>query len=326
MLADHQLSSTALFGSGGAAEPKSLAETIKVGTYFALWYTFNIGYNIYNKKALNACPMPYTLASAQLFIGLPYAISLFALKLRKAPKLDTEGVKSYLPIALCNLGTHLGAVVSLGAGAVSFTHIVKASEPVVSAALTGVVLGQVFHPMVYASLIPIIGGVGLASLSELSFTWLAFGAAMVSNVSSAMRAILGKIAMGEPKGENMDAPNTFFVLTLLSALICLPVGLLFENPAAISAALKTAGGFQGELLKNTILSGIFFYLYNEVAFLALDSVAPVTHAVGNTIKRVVIILASVVVFKNPITGMGKAGSAIAIAGTLLYSLAKGKFS
>lgn len=58
-----------------------------------------------------------------------------------------------------------------------------------------------------------------------------------------------------------------------------------------------------------------------MAFLALDSVHPVTHAVGNTIKRVVIIAASILVFKNPVTTQGYIGSAIAIAGVLLYSLA-----
>ena len=65
--------------------------------------------------------------------------------------------------------------------------------------------------------------------------------------------------------------------------------------------------------------------YNEVAFLALGRVNPVTHAVGNTIKRVVIIIASVVAFKTPVTKLGVIGSSIAIAGTLLYSLAKQKF-
>ena len=73
------------------------------------------------------------------------------------------------------------------------------------------------------------------------------------------------------------------------------------------------------------MSGAYYYLYNEVAFLALSEVAPVTHAVGNTVKRVVIILASVVAFRTPITALGALGSAIAILGTLLYSLAKGKF-
>ena len=36
-----------------------------------------------------------------------------------------------------------GEVISLGAGAVSFVSIVKASEPAVSAVLSGVILGQV---------------------------------------------------------------------------------------------------------------------------------------------------------------------------------------
>ena len=50
-----------------------------------------------------------------------------------------------------------------------------------------------------------------------------------------------------------------------------------------------------------------------------------THAVGNTIKRVVIIIASVIAFKTPISTLGIVGSSIAIFGTLLYSLAKNKY-
>jgi hypothetical protein len=37
-----------------------------------------------------------------------------------------------------------------------------------------------------------MGGVALASLGELSFSPVAFGGAMVSNVASASRAIIGK--------------------------------------------------------------------------------------------------------------------------------------
>jgi hypothetical protein len=49
------------------------------------------------------------------------------------------------------------------------------------------------------------------------------------------------------------------------------------------------------------LGGASYYAYNEVAFLALGKVNPVTHAVGNTIKRVVIIVASVIAFKTPMS-------------------------
>ena len=71
--------------------------------------------------------------------------------------------------------------------------------------------------------------------------------------------------------------------------------------------------------------GLSFYTYNEVAFYTLDAVHPITHAVGNTIKRVVIIIASVIAFNTPISRLGVIGSSIAITGTLLYSLAKNKY-
>ncbi|CAM9284859.1 unnamed protein product, partial [Phaeothamnion confervicola] len=85
------------------------------------------------------------------------------------------------------MGAHLFAVLSLGAGAVSFTHIVKAAEPLFTALFSAAFLKQYFHPLVYATLLPVVAGVSLASMKELSFSWLALGTAMGSNVASAMR-------------------------------------------------------------------------------------------------------------------------------------------
>mmetsp|Transcript_24995 Transcript_24995/g.46088 ORF Transcript_24995/g.46088 Transcript_24995/m.46088 type:complete len:109 (+) Transcript_24995:3-329(+) len=100
--------------------------------------------------------------------------------------------------------------------------------------------------------------------------------------------------------------------------------LAVEGTAFIPAfkAAVASGAFTTKSLATLIgLSGCSYYLYNEVAFLALGKVNPVTHAVGNTIKRVVIIVASVVAFKTPMSTGSIIGSSIAIAGTLLYSLA-----
>ena len=106
-------SSTALKATevtGGAKSEDGLMETLKTGSFFALWYLFNIGYNIYNKKALNALPIPYTMAALQLFVGIPYVALLWATGLRKAPKLSTDNVKTLIPVSLGHLGTHIGAV------------------------------------------------------------------------------------------------------------------------------------------------------------------------------------------------------------------------
>jgi solute carrier family 35 protein E1 len=64
---------------------------------------------------------------------------------------------------------------------VSFGQIVKAGEPV-HAALTGaVLLKEIDHPLVYLSLVPIIGGVALASLKELDFKMKALLCALAAN-------------------------------------------------------------------------------------------------------------------------------------------------
>ena len=55
-------------------------------------------------------PLPWTLATVQLFAGIPYVALLWATGLRKAPKLSTDNVKTLIPVSLGHLGTHIGAV------------------------------------------------------------------------------------------------------------------------------------------------------------------------------------------------------------------------
>jgi solute carrier family 35 protein E1 len=322
----------ALSATGGAKEvaaeePASggLKETLTIAMYFALWYLFNIGYNIYNKQALNVLDFPWTVATIQMATGILYFVPMWLTGARKAPKLNASELKTLLPIALCHTGVHVGAVIALGAGAVSFAHIVKASEPVVTCALNALLLGQILPVKVYMTLLPIIGGVAIASMKELSFTMLALASAMLSNVSSAARGVLSKKTMsGKKIGENLDAQNLYAVLTAMSTLILIPMMLAMEGTGFFKAfkGLVAAGDYTNKSLAMLLgLGGASYYAYNEVAFLALGKVNPVTHAVGNTIKRVVIIVASVIAFKTPMSTGSIIGSSIAIMGTLLYSLA-----
>lgn len=306
---------------------KTMKERVEVGGYFALWYAFNIAYNIYNKKALTMAPeLTWTVGLLQLVVGLIYVLPLWSLGLRKAPIVSNDDIKKLLPVTACHALTHIGAIISLGAGAVSFTHIVKAGEPAVSALLSGVFMKSFLPLPVYLTLLPVIGGVALASLGELSFSLLAFGSAMVSNVASAARGIVGKGVLKSPPGKNMDAMNLYGVMTILSAIMIAPFALAIEGAQIMPTVNKlVAAGVFKKFCINTFISSLTYYLYNEVAFRALDSVAPVTHALANTIKRVVIILTSVVVFGTTLTQRGAVGSAIAIVGVLLYSLAKDYF-
>ena len=91
-------------------------------------------------------------------------IPMWITGIRPKPELTTENWKELSPVGLWASLAHAFSVLALGAGAVSFGQIVKAGEPVFAAATNAVLLKDIDHPMVYAALIPIIGGVGLASL------------------------------------------------------------------------------------------------------------------------------------------------------------------
>lgn len=310
--------------------PKKVS-TLTVGFYIFLWYAFNIVYNISNKKALNWFPVPWFVSWFQLLIGALWILPIWGLRLRKAPVLNREAINTLLPVSIAHIIGHVSTVVSLGAVAVSFTHVVKSMEPFVNVMGSAVFLNSIFPLPVYLSLVPVVAGVITASVSEVSFTWLGFLSAMTSNFAFTARNIFSKLSMNKPKGENMGASNLFGVLSVMSTLLLAPVALIMDNPKKIMAAWKTATvGATAvvtapKLLLYLVVSGLFFYLYQEVAFKALDSVHPITHAVANTVKRVVIIVTSVFVFNNPVTKANAMGSSIALLGVLLYSITKNYF-
>jgi len=302
-----------------------LMKTVKIGVYFALWFALSTGYNLQNKVRLNLLPLPWCQSAFSLFVGTAFVMPLWLTGIRKKPILPKEAIMTLLPIAFCHSIGHIGAVVSAGAGAVSFTQIVKAAEPVFTCVLSAILLGSKVAPLTVLSLFPIVFGVALASMTELSFTWLAFGGAMLSNLAFAIRNILSRASMDKPKGENMTPENLFGVLTVMSFMFALPLALVIEGPKALAVYSASAlASSPAAILKSSVITGLYFYTYNEIAMLALNNVHPVTHAVANTIKRVVILVACVIMFKTPMTPLCMAGSSIAILGGYLYSLAKGR--
>lgn len=310
---------------GGELE-SGLMQRLEIGGYFAAWYALNVVYNIINKKVLNVLPAPLIVGSIQFGIGALYCALVWIFKFRPFPKLTAGGTKAVASVGAYHMLGQLSTMISLQAGPVSFSHIVKAVEPFFSAIVSGFYFNSWMKPQVYATLIPVVGGVGYACLKELNFSWLAFGAAMASNLFFALRAVLSKSALqsGKATGTNLTAPNMFGLVTVTAFLLSIPVALIREGSgfSALWLAAMEQVESKSQFVRAIFISGLFHYLNNEVMYMALGSVHPVTLAVGNTMKRVFILVASVLVFRNPISMQAGIGSAVGISGVLLYSLTK----
>jgi solute carrier family 35 protein E1 len=185
------------------AEAAEVTETEKKGmlggldipllAYFFFWYLGNYYYNISNKTALKAAGgalgYPMTISTLQLGVGSLYALFLWAAPdARSFPSITAKDIVKLLPVAFCAAGAHAGSVFALSAGAVSFGQIVKAAEPAFAAVVGTRLYGKKISKAKWLSLIPVIGGVCLASLKELDFAVSALIAACTANVFAAFKA------------------------------------------------------------------------------------------------------------------------------------------
>lgn len=73
-----------------------------------------------------------------------------------------------------------------------------------------------------------------------------------------------------------------------------------------------------------VAQSVFYHLYNQVSYMSLDQISPLTFSVGNTMKRISVIVASIIIFQNPVKPVNALGAAIAILGTFIYSQVKNR--
>jgi solute carrier family 35 protein E1 len=105
---------------------------------------------------------------------------------------------------------------------------------------------------------------------------------------------------------------------------CLPVFL-----RAPSTTTTTPQGIdsaaQAELARRLLSAGLCFHGYQQLSYMILSRVTPVTHSIGNCVKRVVVIVASVIAFNHPLSTQNAIGTGLALFGVFLYSQAKRRF-
>lgn len=307
-------------GGEAAPTPEAAAKKVKIGLYFATWWALNVVFNIYNKKVLNAYPYPWLTSTLSLACGSLMMLISWATKIADTPNTDLQFWKTLFPVAVAHTIGHVAATVSMSKVAVSFTHIIKSGEPAFSVLVSRFLLGETFPMAVYLSLIPIIGGCGLSALTELNFNMTGFMGAMISNLAFVFRNIFSKKGM---KGKSVSGMNYYACLSMLSLLILTPFAIAVEGPQMWAAGWQTALSQVGPQFVWWIAAqSIFYHLYNQVSYMSLDEISPLTFSIGNTMKRISVIVSSIIIFHTPVQPINALGAAIAILGTFLYSQAK----
>eukprot|EP01018_Ginkgo_biloba_P016803 Gb_00985 [translate_table: standard] len=292
------------------------AQRLKIGLYFATWWALNVVFNIYNKKVLNAFPFPWLTSTLSLAAGSAIMLISWATRIVEAPETDMDFWKALAPVAVAHTIGHVAATVSMSKVAVSFTHIIKSAEPAFSVVVSRFLLGDHFPLPVYMSLVPIIGGCALAAVTELNFNMIGFMGAMISNLAFVFRNIFSKKGM---KGKSVGGMNYYACLSILSLALLAPFAIAVEGPRLWVAGWQNAIQAVGpQFVWWVVAQSVFYHLYNQVSYMSLNEISPLTFSIGNTMKRITVIVSSIIIFHTAVRPINALGATIAILGMRPY--------
>ncbi|TKY50448.1 Phosphoenolpyruvate/phosphate translocator 2 [Spatholobus suberectus] len=309
-------------GSDEPTKSSSMVKTLQLGAMLATWYLLNIYFNIYNKQVLKVYQFPATVTAFQFGFATLMINLIWTLNLHPRPNISGSEIAAILPLAVAHTMGNLLTNISLGKVAVSFTHTIKAMEPFFTVVLSALFLGERPTFWVVSSLVPIVGGVALASRTEVSFNWIGFSTAMASNLTNQSRNVLSKKLMTNEE-ETLDNINLYSVITIISFILLVPFAILVEGVKFTPSYLQSAAGLNVRVLcVRSVLAALCFHAYQQVSYMILQMVSPVTHSVGNCVKRVVVIVSSVIFFQTPVSPVNTLGTGVALVGVFLYSRAK----
>jgi len=265
-----------------------------------------------NKPFLSLTLMQHLTAA---FCGF-FAIRVLRIKQYKTMPADAMNWGLYRLLIVYSTGFCLTNG-SFGKVNASFVDTIKAGEPIATVVLTLLLLpGEKITTLIFLSLLPIVAGVSISSLSDTSFNLLGFCMAMGSNLCFSARSICAKL-LRSSLGKQMDNANLFAYVNLYGAIGLLPVVVYFEGPLLIHIL---ADG--GKACRMFVLNGLFYFLNNQMNFLVLEKVDAVTHGLINCGRRVANIMFAIVWFGTTVTLYNGIGISFALTGAYCYMKAK----
>eukprot|EP01095_Lingulamoeba_sp_RSL-Kostka_P006651 TRINITY_DN2097_c0_g1_i2.p1 TRINITY_DN2097_c0_g1~~TRINITY_DN2097_c0_g1_i2.p1 ORF type:complete len:362 (-),score=36.66 TRINITY_DN2097_c0_g1_i2:45-1130(-) len=309
------------------------------------WYVSSSVSNNLNKQILNNFSFPMTLAIVQLFQISLYSFLFLWMRNQFAFIGFSDIMKKVLPLGLFNFASHAFTYMSLANVPVSFMHTIKATSPIFTVILSFLILDERYGSLVIVSLLPIIFGVSLCTFTEVNINQYGLIMAIVSTILFVLQNIYSKSLFRKYKFN----PVVLSMYTALCAFLCnIPLWLLTDGQSVLdfiynqenqpiyldntvigdnvinldSVVVEDPGPSLSFLLTLFLLNGFAHWAQYITAFNTLNRVTPVTYAVSNTLKRVFVIVTSILYFHNTITFMNAFGILISISGVYFYTRAK----
>ncbi|KAJ0969502.1 hypothetical protein J5N97_022379 [Dioscorea zingiberensis] len=289
------------------------------------WWGFNVTVIIMNKWIFQKLNFKFPLSVSCIHficsaLGAYIAIKLF--KVKPLIEVDPEDRwRRIFPMSFVFCINIVLGNVSLRYIPVSFMQTIKSFTPATTVFLQWLVWRKHFDWRIWASLVPIIGGILLTSITELSFDIFGFCAALIGCLATSTKTILAESLL---HGYKFDSINTVYYMAPFATMILAVPALVLEGSGVVNW-LQTHEAVLPSMII-ILSSGVLAFCLNFSIFYVIHSTTAVTFNVAGNLKVAVAVLVSWLIFRNPISVMNALGCAVTLAGCTFYGFVKQKLS
>ena len=149
---------------------------------------------------------------------------------------------------------------------------------------------------------------------------MGFAAAVLNNCADCIQNVMSKRMLMRMKPTKLQFYTSVAALALQCPFVLRDLGELLrgwgqDDDNNNNDANDNSIGI-GKLL---VLDAISYHLQSVSAYCTMSCMSPVSQSVANTLKRSLLVWASIVYFGNPITGSGVVGIILVVGGVFLYN-------
>lgn len=281
------------------------------------WWAFNVTVIIMNKWIFQKLDFKFPLSVSCIhFIcsAIGAYIVIKVLKLKPLITVDPEDRwKRIFPMSFVFCINIVLGNVSLRYIPVSFMQTIKSFTPATTVVLQWLVWRKYFDWRIWASLIPIVGGILLTSVTEMSFNMFGFCAALLGCLATSTKTILAESLL---HGYKFDSINTVYYMAPYATMILVLPAVLLEGNGVLE--WLNTHPYPWSALIIIFSSGVLAFCLNFSIFYVIHSTTAVTFNVAGNLKVAVAVLVSWLIFRNPISYLNAVGCAITLVGCTFY--------
>lgn len=303
--------------------------TLKLCFLIIGWYCSSALHSNFQKKVLKLYKHPFTITYIQFFYLALYTGIGHFFKLTRIRRVSLNIIKQTLPISIFQLFGHLLNTFALSLVSVNFSQTIKALSPLFIIGIYRLIFHEHYSKQTYLSLIPLVFGVMLVCFNKSSFNIYGFICSFCSCFVFAVQNVVTKKVLSNygSKTEKLDKLNVLFYFSSQAFILLTPWWLKVEGYQLFldgeANGLRIADDVNKTLLIfYMVINSLFSYAQSCLAITLINNVTPVTYSIAGLIKRIFVILVSLIFFGDNVTLLQGIGITITFIGLFLYNNAR----